>query len=104
MCCALTLVELLREDLTWADWVYFLAFLTPMTTTFILFLIKANQILYVKVYWYFGFFTFIVAFFYYVAQSVLLVLMYLELVNPPTNPAFTTAAQSAASQSTTINF
>lgn len=73
----MTLVQLLRMDLTWADWVYFLGVLVPMATCFCLMLINPTQILYVKANWYFGFFTFILGFMYYVAQSVLLVLMYL---------------------------
>ena len=99
---ALTVVQLLREDLTWADWVYFLGFLTPMTTAFVLMLANPTQILYVKANWYLGFFTFILGFLYYVAQSVLLVILYMELSNPPSDPAFTTAALAPLSKGTDI--
>ena len=93
VCSALTLVELLRMDQTWADWVYFLGFLTPMATCFVLMLMYPTKVLYIKANWYIGFFTFILAFFFYVAQSVLLVLVYLKLIEPPTNPIYTTAAK-----------
>lgn len=72
-----------------------------MMTTFVLMLINPTQILYVKSNWYIGFFTFILAFFYYVAQSVLLVLLYLQLANPPSDPAFTTAALAPMSDGST---
>ena len=62
-------------------------------TSFILFLANPTQKeFYAKTMWYLGFFTYVVAFVFYVAQSVLLVLLYFQLSTPPSDPVFTTAA------------
>ena len=66
-CTALTVLQLVRQDLQWADWVFFLGFLTPMTTCFLCAVILGSDVLYLKGNWYFGFFTFIIACIYYVA-------------------------------------
>ena len=89
----MVIVQLVREDLTWPDWVYFLGFLTPMMTSFILFLANPTQkTFYAKVMWYLGFFTYVLSVLYYIAQSILLILLYVQLSSPPSDPVFTTAA------------